>query len=697
MYIVFDTETTGKAKNFSAPITDFNNWPRMVQIAWKVFDSNCVEIDSQNLIIKPRGFKIPDEAIAIHRITNERANEEGIPLRVALEKFEIAVRNNKYLVAHNITFDENVVGCEFLREGKYNCIPDKIHIDTMKLTTEFVGIPAKGRAGFKYPSMTELHEKLFGFRFEGAHDALVDVTALANCFFKLQEIGILGFKEKEELITESLSEFVEEEIQKDLEKSSESDLIPFAHLGIHTFHSILEGAGSSADYIKIAQSFGHSAMAITDAGTVSGTFDFFQKCNSKKIKPIFGVELFLNDNIGKFEDKKLEGDSFKVKIFVKNKIGYANLNHLIYLANTEGYFKDGRIKTEWLLKYKDGLIVSTSGLDSKLASMVLRGMEIDSENYLNMLRNEFEDNLIVEIKFSKFASQKQYNNFLIKMIRKYKLLPVLTNDTYYPGKEDSILQDVVTSIKQHRPLAFCSLKENRELFYFNSNDFKDLNVKYGFNYPENFIDLCLKNTLKIVDKCDFQFETGVEKYPRYEPTEDVINYFKTDDSKEIIIQLAFAKLHQKINKYKESGIVEINEEVIKKYVDRLNYEISVIDSKKMLDYFLVNWEIINDYRKKGYVVGPGRGCFQIGSRVKMSDGMYAPIETIKYGDEVIDAFGDKQKVINRFEYDVDEDIIELDFDNGKKIICTLDHEILTNNRGWVAAQYLTEQDDIAEV
>ena len=86
MYIVFDTETTGKALNFSAPITDFNNWPRMVQIAWRVFDKNGIETDVQNLIIKPQGYIIPDDAIAIHRITNEIAKEKGVLLDIALKK-----------------------------------------------------------------------------------------------------------------------------------------------------------------------------------------------------------------------------------------------------------------------------------------------------------------------------------------------------------------------------------------------------------------------------------------------------------------------------------------------------------------------------------------------------------------------------------------------------------------------------------
>lgn len=606
MYIVFDTETTGKALSFSAPVNDFKNWPRMVQIAWKVFDKNGVETDSQNLIIKPQGFIIPDEAIAIHRITNEIAKEKGIPLRVALEKFANAIKNNKYLIAHNITFDENVVGCEFLREGMRNCIPDIQHIDTMKLTTEFMAIPAtKGRSGFKYPTQTELHQRLFGKAFEDAHDALADVTALGKIFFELQRIGVLGFKEQEsEINQESLEEFA----QQSIEENRDSKSIPLAPLGLHTFHSILEGAGSVDEYIKIAQSLGHTSMAITDNATLSGTFEFFNKCKSKGIKPVFGIEILLNDNIGKFEDKSLEGDNFKMKIFIKDEQGYVNLNHLLYLANTDGYYKkEGRITTEWLLKYKEGLLVSTSGLDGKLASMVLRGKETDAENYLNMLRTEFGEDIIIELKFSKFPTQKQYNNFLLKMMRKYSIMPVLSNDAYYPKKEDSILQDVVTSIKQQRPISYCSLKENRELWYFNSEDFKSINKKYGFNYPEQFLELCMLNTLKVVDKCNFSFETGKEKYPKYEPTKDVIEYFNTDKSDEIIKKLAFAKLKQKIKKYQENKVVNMTEEKILEYVERLNYELHVIESKKMLDYFLVNWEIINFYRKQGYDVGPARG------------------------------------------------------------------------------------------
>jgi hypothetical protein len=145
------------------------------------------------------------------------------------------------------------------------------------------------------------------------------------------------------------------------------------------------------------------------------------------------------------------------------------------------------------------------------------------------------------------------------------------------------------------------------LYYCNSYDFHDFNYKFGYNYREDFIDLCLNTTLEISEKCNFDFEMGIEKYPKYEPTEEIINLCGSSDSVEIIKKIAFSNLKRKLKKYKENKIVEITDEKALEYVNRLNYEISVIDSKKMLDYFLVNWELIKDYREHGFDVGPGRG------------------------------------------------------------------------------------------
>jgi len=120
MFLIFDTETTGLPRNYNAPLTDFDNWPRMVQIAWQLHDAKGNLLQHDSIIIKPEGYSIPLDTIKIHGITNERANEEGKDLRNSLEVFAQAVAQSNYLCGHNIEFDINIIGCEFLRCGLSN-------------------------------------------------------------------------------------------------------------------------------------------------------------------------------------------------------------------------------------------------------------------------------------------------------------------------------------------------------------------------------------------------------------------------------------------------------------------------------------------------------------------------------------------------------------------------------------------------
>src|SRR3989338_600187 len=109
MYLFFDTETTGLPKNWNAPVSDSDNWPRLVQIAWLQCDNSGKEIVKQSYIIKPENFKIPPEAIKIHRISNEKANKQGLPLKKVLSEFSTVLGNSKILVAHKMSFDEKVI------------------------------------------------------------------------------------------------------------------------------------------------------------------------------------------------------------------------------------------------------------------------------------------------------------------------------------------------------------------------------------------------------------------------------------------------------------------------------------------------------------------------------------------------------------------------------------------------------------
>lgn len=105
MYLFFDTETTGLPRNWKAPVTDLNNWPRMIQVAWILCDKSGYQIESNDFIIKPENFKIPQDASRLHGISTEKAIYEGEKLVVVLNKFNEAVKRSDFIVAHNIKFD----------------------------------------------------------------------------------------------------------------------------------------------------------------------------------------------------------------------------------------------------------------------------------------------------------------------------------------------------------------------------------------------------------------------------------------------------------------------------------------------------------------------------------------------------------------------------------------------------------------
>lgn len=186
MYLFFDTETTGLPKNWKAPVTDTNNWPRLVQLAWLVYDITGEKLSGGNYIIKPNGFSIPEEASRVHGISNDQALREGLPLLDVLGEFQSALELANALVAHNMSFDEKIVGAEFLRNNMPNVLDRKKKICTMLSTTEFCAL--NGPYGYKWPKLSELHFKLFSTGFEEAHNAAVDIQVTAKCFWELKRL-----------------------------------------------------------------------------------------------------------------------------------------------------------------------------------------------------------------------------------------------------------------------------------------------------------------------------------------------------------------------------------------------------------------------------------------------------------------------------------------------------------------------------
>jgi DNA polymerase III epsilon subunit-like protein len=186
--LVFDTETTGLPKLRGRPAEDVENWPRVVQLGWAIYDRQGAELELHSAIVRPEGFSIPADAVQVHGITTARAKRDGSALSDVMPPFLKAVRDSDLVVSHNIEFDRNVVRAEVIRLRLEDPLRRARTFCTQAGSTEFCAIPSA--RGFKYPRLAELHAKLFGAPMAEAHEVAADIRTCAKCFFELRRRGI---------------------------------------------------------------------------------------------------------------------------------------------------------------------------------------------------------------------------------------------------------------------------------------------------------------------------------------------------------------------------------------------------------------------------------------------------------------------------------------------------------------------------
>lgn len=183
--LFFDTETTGVPLDWKAPASETNNWPRLVQLAWHLYDENGNLIESNCSIVKPDNFVIPKEASKVHGITTEKAYVEGENLELVLEKFKMKLEKANLLIAHNMEFDEKILGAEFFRLQNSNPLTKINKLCTMLVSTNICKINSP--YGYKWPKLEELHYFLFKKGFDNAHNANADIQATADCYFEMKK------------------------------------------------------------------------------------------------------------------------------------------------------------------------------------------------------------------------------------------------------------------------------------------------------------------------------------------------------------------------------------------------------------------------------------------------------------------------------------------------------------------------------
>lgn len=314
-------------------------------------------------------------------------------------------------------------------------------------------------------------------------------------------------------------------------------------------------------------------------------------------------------------------------------------------------------------------------------------------NAYGMLVDVFgQENLYLELQFNKLGAQHLINASIIEFAKRNGLTQQLnvTCDAHYYNP------NVWRERELYKKLGFMNYKTYSPDSLPKSKD--ELKCEL---YPKNATQMW-DEYLKIKETCGLGDEDDDLICDALERTHDIAHQVIGEVKPDMSIKLPKTLVPEEesgdswLIKMCVKGLKKRGLHTKKEYVDRLKEELNVITSMKFSEYFVTLAKIIELGRGVA-LVGPGRGCFTPETKVLMGSGNYKSIVDIQVGDIVVDAYGENQGVTATHHYDVDEDILELEFENGKIIRCTKDHKFLTRNRGWVQAQYLSEDDDIVEV
>ena len=637
MYLIFDTETTGLPRNWSAPLNDLENWPRVIQVAWQLHGKKGDLIEAKSFLIKPNGFNIPFKAQDIHGISTELASRDGLELEKVVQEFLNAIKKSRFLIGHNLKFDTNVLGAEFIRAGINPKLLDLPILDTCtQKTAKVTQIKGRGNA-FKIPKLSELHFKLFAKEFEEAHNASADVEASARCFWELvrighwseNELGIseeelksfqntnpqpiepvglvhINFKKESALIVESNRDV--EEIPRSPEKHNNSKSLSveeskyFFHLHTHSQFSVLQATAKVSDMVKRAIDDNQSALGITDIGNMMGTFQFIKAVSDynksrpedrDELKAILGYEAYL---CRQRDDRSQKDDGYQIPLFAKNKIGYHNLARLSSAAYIEGFYYVPRIDREILCQNKEGIIVTTGGLTGEIPQLILQVGEKQAEEAFLWWKNEFGSDFYAEINRHDLPEEDVINETLLKFCNKHNVKAVAANNAYYINQSESEAHDILLCVKDNQKRSTPVGRGRGFRYGFPNNNFY-MTSKAEMANKFSDIPETLYNLQEIHDK--------VENFPL---ARDVLlpNFQIPDEFfKEKGDQKAGENAYLKYLTYKgaENRYKDITEEI----KDRIDFELETIERTGYPGYFLIVQDFCNAAREMDVTVGPGRG------------------------------------------------------------------------------------------
>ena len=357
----------------------------------------------------------------------------------------------------------------------------------------------------------------------------------------------------------------------------------FTHLHLHTEYSLLDGACRIGRLMDAVNELGQKSVAITDHGVMYGAVDFYKAAKEKGVKPIIGCECYVAQRTRHDKVHGLDSERYHLVLLCKNNKGYENLIKMVSLAFTEGFYTKPRIDRELLQKYHEGIIALSACLAGEIPQLLLKGEFEKAKETALWYRDLFgEGNYYLEVQNHGLREDLDIIPDIVRLSRETGIPLVATNDAHYIKKEDSSVQQVLICIQTNHILGEeTGLEFSTDEFYVKSED----EMRELFSQIPEAVD----NTQIIADMCNVEFEFGNTKLPHFEVPNnmDHFEYFKN----QCFYGLSMHK----------------GDNPPQKYIDRLNYELDVINKMGYVDYYLIVHDFIRYAKSKKIPVGPGRG------------------------------------------------------------------------------------------
>jgi DNA polymerase III subunit alpha len=358
----------------------------------------------------------------------------------------------------------------------------------------------------------------------------------------------------------------------------------FTHLHVHSHYSLLDGLPKIDELLDCTKELGMDSVALTDHGVMYGAIEFYKKAKAKGIKPIIGCEVYTA--FEKLTDKRPNIDARRnhLILLAKNEQGYKNLVKLVTIAHLDGFYYKPRIDEEVLEKYAEGLIGLSACVQGKIPRLLLSNKLEEAEETAIKYEKFFgKGNFYLELQHHlNIPEQITANKRLIELSKKTGIPLVATNDIHYLRKDDAEAQDILMLINTG---ADANDPERLSMTHDNFSMFGPEEMQEFFkDVPE-----AIENTQKIADACNLHIELGKTKLPTFPIPEG-----KT--AEQFLEELCWQGLKTRFG-----------ENPNQKVIDRLKYEISVIEKTGFAGYFLIVQDFVNWAKQNRIIVGPGRG------------------------------------------------------------------------------------------